>query len=149
VQGIASGINSAISMINRVINGANKLPNVNIPLIPEVAIPEFAEGGMVTGPTLGLVGEAGPEYIVPARKAKAFAQNILAGVRGPGAIPRFAEGGYVAPASVNIQTGPVTQMDGTNFVTTQDLSRAVQSGVNQTLDLIRRDSSIRTSLGMI
>jgi len=34
-------------------------------------------------------------------------------------------------------------------VTTQDLSRAVQAGVNQTLDLIRRDSSIRTSLGMV
>tara|TARA_Y100000004_G_scaffold165059_1_gene195639 strand:- start:4195 stop:6744 length:2550 start_codon:yes stop_codon:yes gene_type:complete len=148
VQGIARGINSAILMINRVISGANRLPNVNIPLIPQIEIPAFAEGGMVTGPTLGLVGEAGPEYIVPARKAQGFAQNILAGVRGPGAIPRFAEGGYVAPASVNIQTGPVTQMDGTNFVTTQDLSRAVQSGVNQTLDLIRRDSSIRTSLGM-
>ena len=155
LQGIASAINGVVNAINNVIRAANsassKVGLPAIPTIPNVQVPQFAEGGMVTGPTLGLVGEAGPEYIVPARKAQAFAANIMAGVRGPGAIPRFAEGGYVAPAgaNVNIQTGPVTQMNGTNFVTTQDLSRAVQSGVNQTLDMIRRDSSVRARLGMI
>jgi hypothetical protein len=30
-----------------------------------VSIPKFAEGGIVTGPTLAIVGEAGPEAIVP------------------------------------------------------------------------------------
>ena len=150
IQGVASGINSAIQFINRVISGANRLPNVNIPLIPTISIPEFAEGGMVTGPTLGLVGEAGPEYIVPARKAEAFAQNYLAGIRGPAAIPRFAEGGFVAPANANvsIQTGPVTQMNGQNFVTANDMSAAVQSGVEQTLELIRRDGMIRAGLAI-
>ena len=110
----------------------------------------FAKGGMVTGPTLGLVGEAGPEYIVPAHKAKGFAENYLAGIRGAAAIPRFAEGGFVAPANanVNIQTGPVTQMNGQNFVTTQDMSAAVRAGVQQTLDLIRRDGNVRTQLGL-
>jgi phage-related minor tail protein len=137
-------------MINRVISGANKLPNVNIPLIPNIEIPEFAEGGMVTGPTLGLVGEAGPEYIVPARKAQAFAQNYLAGIRGPAAIPKFAEGGFVAPSSANvsIQTGPVTQMDGQNFVTTADLGAAVEAGVLQTLDIMNRDLMARGSVGI-
>ena len=155
LQGIGNAINGVVNAINNVISAANaassKVGLPAIPTIPNVQVPQFAEGGMVTGPTLGLVGEAGPEYIVPARKAQAFAANIMAGVRGPGAIPRFAEGGYVAPAgaNVNIQTGPVTQMNGTNFVTTQDLSRAVQSGVNQTLDMIRRDSSVRARLGMI
>ena len=151
IQGVASGINSAIQFINRVIRGANRLPTVNIPLIPTISIPEFAEGGMVTGPTLGLVGEAGPEYIVPARKAEAFAQNYIAGIRGPAAIPRFAEGGFVAPssASVNIQTGPVTQMNGQNFVTTQDMSKAVKAGVQQTLDILRRDGNVRSQLGLV
>jgi phage-related tail protein len=150
VQAIAGGVNAAIGGINRVISGANNLPGVNIPLIPNIEIPEFAEGGMVTGPTLGLVGEAGPEYIVPAGKAQAFAQNILAGVRGPAAIPKFAEGGFVAPssASVSIQTGPVTQMNGQDFVTTADLGAAVEAGVLQTLDILNRDQSIRGSLGM-
>ena len=156
LQGVANAINGVVNAINSVIRGANqaaaKVGLPQIPQIPQVQVPEFAEGGMVTGPTLAMVGEGGqPEYIVPASKAGAFAANIMAGVRGPGAIPRFAEGGYVAPAGANvsIQTGPVTQMNGTNYVTTQDLSRAVQAGVNQTLDLIRRDSSIRTSLGMV
>jgi hypothetical protein len=150
IQGVASGINSAIRFINNVIKGANRLPKVNIPLIPTISIPEFAEGGMVTGPTLGLVGEAGPEYIVPARKAEAFAQNYLAGIRGPAAIPRFAEGGFVAPsnANVSIQTGPVTQMNGQNFVTTQDMTKAVQSGVQQTLNILRRDNGVRSQLGL-
>jgi hypothetical protein len=78
-----------------------------------------------------------------------FAQNIMNGVRGPGAIPRFAEGGFVSPsASVSIQTGPVTQMNGQNFVTASDMSAAVQSGVEQTLELIRRDGMIRAGLAI-
>jgi phage-related minor tail protein len=28
-------------------------------------MPRFATGGIVTGPTVGLVGEAGPEAIIP------------------------------------------------------------------------------------
>jgi len=154
LNAVGGAVKSVINAINGLIKGANaalrllKLPT--IPLLPSPTIPQFAKGGMVNGPTLGLVGEAGPEYIVPARKAQGFAQNIMNGVRGPGAIPRFAEGGFVGPASanVNIQTGPVTQMNGQNFVTTQEMSRAVQSGVAQTLDLLRRDGSTRAALGL-
>ena len=154
LQGVANAINGVVNAINGVIRGANqatsKVGLPQIPQIPQVQVPQFAEGGMVTGPTLAMVGEGGqPEYIVPASKAGAFAANIMAGVRGPGAIPRFAEGGYVAPsANVSIQTGPVTQMNGTNFVTTSDLTKAVQAGVNQTLDLIRRDGNTRAALGL-
>ena len=32
----------------------------------------FAEGGIVTGPTLGLVGEAGPEAIIPLDRLNQF-----------------------------------------------------------------------------
>jgi tape measure domain-containing protein len=35
-------------------------------------IPKFAEGGIVTGPTYGLVGEAGPEVIFPLSDLKKF-----------------------------------------------------------------------------
>ena len=96
-------------------------------------------------------GEGGePEYIVPQSKAGKFAANWMAGVRGPAAIPRFAEGGMVVPtgANVSIQTGPVTQMNGTNYVTTEDLSTAIQSSVNQTLNLLAGDSMVRRSIGI-
>ena len=110
----------------------------------------FARGGVVKGPTLGLIGEGGePEYIIPQSKAAGFAANFLSGKRGAGAIPGFAEGGVAMPstANVSIQTGPVTQMNGQNFVTTQEMSKAVQAGVRQTLDLIRRDGNTRARLG--
>lgn len=109
---------------------------------------KFARGGLVNGPTLGLVGEGGePEYIIPQSKAAGFAANYLSGQRGLGAIPGFAEGGYATP-NVSIQTGPVTQMDGANYVTTQEMTKAVKAGVQQTLQLLRRDISVRGGLGM-
>jgi len=110
----------------------------------------FAKGGMVKGPTLGLIGEGGePEYIIPQSKAAGFAANFLSGKRGTGAIPGFADGGVVAPssASVNIQTGPVTQMGGQNYVTMQDMSQAVQAGVEQTLQFLMSDGTVRTGVG--
>jgi len=155
LNGIGNAIRSVVNAINGVLRGANaalaaaKLPQ--IPLLPQPQIPSFAEGGVVSGPTLAMVGEGGePEYIVPQSKATKFANNWLSGVRGAAAIPKFAEGGMVVPgnAQVSIQTGPVTQMDGTNFVTTQDLSSAVAAGVNQTLSLLRNDMNTRRTLGL-
>ena len=107
----------------------------------------MALGGIVTSPTLSYLGEAGSEYVIPARKAAQFSKNYLAGYRGAAAVPRFAEGGYVAP-NVNITTGAVTQMDGTNFITTKDLASAVQSGINQTINLIQGDFKTRRALGL-
>ena len=107
----------------------------------------MALGGVVTSPTLGYLGEAGSEYVIPARKAAQFSKNYLAGYRGSSAVPRFAEGGYVSP-NVNITTGAVTQMDGTNFVTTKDLTNAVQSGISQTITILQSDLRTRRSLGL-
>ena len=155
LNSIGSAIRSVVNAINGVIQGVNrglaaaKLPQ--IPLIPAPQIPSFAEGGVVSGPTLAMVGEGGePEYIVPQSKATKFANNWLSGVRGAAAIPKFAEGGVVVPgnAQVSIQTGPVTQMNGTNYVTTQDLSSAVTAGVNQTLSLLRNDMNTRRTVGL-
>ncbi len=116
---VGKAINATIDKINSLIRGVNKISSKvgipAIPSIPSVQIPQFAKGGMVNGAQLAVVGEAGPEYIVPAGKAQGFAQNILAGIRGPGAIPAYAEGGYAGP--VNITTGPVMQQGGTNYVT--------------------------------
>jgi len=156
LNGIGSAISSVVNAINGIIAGANRaLAALKLPQIPQLPlpnIPKFADGGVVSGPTLAMVGEGGePEYIVPQSKATGFANNWLAGMRGGNAIPRFAEGGVVMPSSANvsIQTGPVTQMNGTNFVTTQDLSRAVQAGVDQTLALLAGDINVRAGLGLI
>ena len=158
IGSIESTVNSVVRAINNLIRGANAIGSkVGLPSISEiskVSLPRlefFAEGGYVNGPTLGMIGEGGqPEYVIPSSKADGFAANWMAGIRGPAAIPRFADGGFVAPsnANVSIQTGPVTQMNGANYVTTQEMSAAVQAGVKQTLDLIRRDGNTRASLGI-
>jgi hypothetical protein len=70
VRKIVEGISSVASQIGSTILGAipgakqiagaaGKVGNVISKVWP------FAEGGVVTGPTLGLVGEAGPEAIIP------------------------------------------------------------------------------------
>ena len=158
IGSIESTVNSVISAINNLIRAANEIGSkVGLPSISQISkisLPRlefFAEGGYVNGPTLGMIGEGGqPEYVIPSSKADGFAANWMAGIRGPAAIPRFADGGFVAPANANvsIQTGPVTQMNGNNYVTTQDMTAAVQAGVKQTLDLIRRDGNTRASLGI-
>ncbi len=69
-------INMAINDLNNLlefkIEGPGFLPDINInpPDIP--GIPLLADGGIVTGPTLAVVGEAGPEAIIPLNKASGF-----------------------------------------------------------------------------
>lgn len=156
LNAVGNSIRSVVNAINNVIRGANsalaKLKLPQIPYLSAPSIPQFAKGGVVTGPTLAMVGEGGqPEYIVPQSKAAGFAQNWISGKRGASAIPGFADGGMAVPSSANvsIQTGPVTQMNGTNFVTTQDLGRAVQAGIDQTLALLAGDINVRAGLGLI
>lgn len=125
---------------------------------------KYAKGGYVSAPTNAIIGEGGEsEYVVPASKAANFASNYLSGMRGNPAVqsktassaasylstPRNTGGGGGGKApAISIQTGPVTQMDGVNYVTTQDMARAVQSGVRQTLNMLRNDSSARRVVGM-
>jgi len=149
LAGIANAINAVVNAINRLIQGANaalaRLDLPQIPFVPQVPIPRFAQGGVVTGPTLAMVGEGGePEYIVPQSKAAGFAANWAAGRRGAAAIPAFAEGGVVMPAtSINIQTGPVLQQDGQRYVTVNDLEGAMQTVVNTLLGNSRTNGGRR------
>jgi uncharacterized protein YjgD (DUF1641 family) len=56
-------IGNAIAMfINFIIGLINLIPFVNIPTIPLFPL---AEGGIVTSPTLAMIGEAGPEAVIP------------------------------------------------------------------------------------
>lgn len=160
LNGIGNAMRSVVSAINNLIQGANQaLAKLNLPQIsylPQPQIPRFAKGGVVNGPTLAMVGEGGErEYIIPESKMASASANYLSGARGGAVIPAFANGGVVGGSirktgnpQINIQTGPVTQMNGANYVTTQQMARAVQAGVNQTLAIIGGDINIRSSLGM-
>lgn len=68
-NGVIGGINKAIDGVNDFlpdkISVPGPLPDINLPDNPLPRIPALAKGGIVTGPTLALIGEAGPEAVVP------------------------------------------------------------------------------------
>lgn len=71
VNGAIGIVNSVIGGLNTLIDGANYIPGVNIPHIPR--IPYLAQGGVVTGPTLAMVGEGNEsEAVLPLSKLDAM-----------------------------------------------------------------------------
>ena len=72
-NGIINPIKKAIGLIVDLINFLGKIPGVKA--IGNVAgkllsgIPGLAHGGIVTGPTLAMIGERGPEAVVPLNRA--------------------------------------------------------------------------------
>lgn len=74
VSGIKWGINLIIDGVNTMIGGVNYASSVGGLLgeglnIPE--IPRLASGGIVTQPTIAMIGEAGPEAVVPLNRSGA------------------------------------------------------------------------------
>lgn len=69
VRGIIGAINSVLQAINDAIpNSFGKGPlKVNFPdnPIPLIPVPQLAQGGIVTKPTLAMIGEGGPEAVIP------------------------------------------------------------------------------------
>lgn len=61
-------INTPINIINGAIDVINAIPGVNIGHVQTITlgrIPELATGGIVTGPTNAIIGEAGKEAVIP------------------------------------------------------------------------------------
>ena len=78
-------VNAAVGAVNAIISAYNaipllpdipKAPTINVPKLGggaeaarpaagRLGVPRMAEGGIVTAPTLALIGEAGPEAVVP------------------------------------------------------------------------------------
>ena len=135
LRGVFGAVNGAIGNINRLINRANALSarvkGPQLPTLPILNVPQFAKGGYVGQGTLAVVGEAGPEYIIPASKMAAASANYLNGARGGAVIPAFANGGFVGGnAQINVTTGPVMQQGGQRYVTMADLERAMRTTVD-------------------
>lgn len=87
---IKNEINSLVSMINKVIKAIDAI-SVDLPFgmghigfnIP--TIPLLAEGGIVTKPTLAMIGEAGTEAVIPLSKMGGMGMggmNIVINVQG-------------------------------------------------------------------
>lgn len=148
LQNIANQINTVARLVNRLISGFNRLPGPDIPLIPLVTIPEFAVGGVVDRPTVAMVGEGGErEYIIPESKMAAASARYLTGARGAAVVPGGNGGISIGNPQINVTTGPVLQQNGQQYVTMQDLERAMRMTAEGVIGRLRTPSA-RIALGM-
>lgn len=82
ITGLVGTLNILIDIINDAINLFNKIPLVpNIPNVPRLPVPRLADGGLITSPTLAVVGEAGPEAVIPLDRLQTR-PNITVNVSG-------------------------------------------------------------------
>ena len=108
----------------------------------------FAQGGFVSRPTLGLIGEAGEsEYIVPESKAAGFVSNYLSGARGASAVAAAPTGSAGGSTTINVTTGPVMEFDGKRYVSVADMERAMRLTAEGVIGRLRTPSA-RIALGI-
>lgn len=72
-------LNGPINAINGALGALNQIPGVNIGQLGTITIgriPALAAGGLVTSPTTALIGEAGPEAVIPLRSTNGWAKAI-------------------------------------------------------------------------
>jgi len=81
IGGWESLINSFVRGVNLMIRGVNLLPGPDLPQIAGVNLPRLAEGGIVTRPTIAMIGEAGPEAIIPLSRQNSMGGNITINVQ--------------------------------------------------------------------
>ena len=126
------------------------------------AFKPFKEGGVVSQPTLGMVGEGGePEYIIPQSKMRESMARYSRGVRGPGVIPdngvaSMSEGsgvGVATPIDVRFSVERINNID---YVTATEFQQGLQQaaaqgaqrGEQNTLKRLQMSGSTRRRLGM-
>lgn len=99
-------INGFINMVNSALDAINKVPGVNIGKIGTVSIPKLADGGIITRPTLAMVGEGNEaEAVIPLSKLdKMLSGDTTGGKYEPAGIVHRGE--FVLPKEmVNQSTG--------------------------------------------
>jgi TP901 family phage tail tape measure protein len=153
---IANAVNSVVNVINNLVDGFNNVARAtNAPQLPRlnrVTVPAFAEGGYVRRPTLGLVGEAGPEYIIPQSKMQAASERFLAGQRGANVLRPYKniKRNTTTPGAslpqINITTGPVLEFNGERYVTVRDFEKGMRMTAEGVIGRLRTPAA-RIALG--
>lgn len=108
IRGSRRIINGFIRATNVAIRGLNVVPGVNIPQISELA-----NGAIVTRPTLALVGEAGPEAVIPLTRPARAAQLM-------------DEAGLSQTTATRSVSGPIVSIETATFVTPMDAEAIAQ-----------------------
>ena len=97
-------IDIATGSLNAIIDGLNNIPGVDLPNVEfnladtVTGMLPMAKGGIVTGPTKALVGEAGPEAVIPLREFYAKMDELIQAVKQGQNI-------YIGPNKLNESIG--------------------------------------------
>ena len=122
----------------------------------------FASGGFVSGATPAVVGEAGPEYIIPESKMRSAMSRYSRGARGSAVIPEGGGGGtsgegggtaVAAPIDVRFNVERINNVD---YVTAEQfqagLQRAAQQGAaegeRRAMGSLRNSAAVRRRVGV-
>lgn len=122
----------------------------------------FADGGLVTSPTMGLIGEGGePEYVIPASKMRGAMQRYAGGARGASVIPGSGEsspaaaGGTATLVPIDVRY-TVERINSVDYVTAdqfqagmaQAAEQGARRGEQRALTNIRQNTTTRRRLGL-
>jgi hypothetical protein len=157
---VAAQAAGAASQIRMAVNEQMRLNAARQGANPGPAPAAYAQGGYVTGPTNAMIGEGGEsEYIIPASKMSAAMARYASGQRGDSVIPggntAGASGGDMGSTSINpminVTTGPVMNMNGSNYVSQRDfvagLQAASRRGAQIALSAMRTNGTVRRTVG--
>ena len=121
-----------------------------------------AEGGYASGATNAVIGEAGPEYLIPESKMRESMARYSRGVRGSAVIPGNGEGGTTGQGDATAVATPidvrytVERINNVDYVTAdqfqagmrQAANQGAKQGEQQTLKRLQMSSGTRKRLGM-
>lgn len=122
----------------------------------------FANGGVVTNPTMGLIGEGGePEYVIPASKMRGAMSRYSAGARGSSVIPgnggepAAANGGVAAMEPIDVRY-TVERINSVDYVTAdqfqaglrQAADQGARQGERRALTSLRQNTTTRRKVGI-
>lgn len=100
IGAIESFINAPIKMINGIVDTLNGIPGVEIGYLSEITlgrIPELARGGYANGATPAIIGEAGPEVVIPLERSDTWAKAIATQLAA-----EFTAEGFSGAQTVNV-----------------------------------------------
>jgi hypothetical protein len=132
-------------------------------MLQSTGLPMFAaEGGYVSGATNAVVGEAGPEYIIPENKMRESMARYSRGARGSSVIPETGasgtsgEGGGTAVAAPIDVRYTVERINSVDYVTADQFQRGMQQaaaqgatqGEQRALTTLRQNTSQRRRIGL-
>lgn len=137
INGIQVGASSVRAALSNLAARINAVPTPRVSSVSSGLRPiPYADGGMITRPHLGLVGEAGPEMIVPLssnRRSRAIGlYDRLGKMLGVGPERAYADGGLVGQFINSSGNGGT---ESTTVPVGEGVKLTIEGGINPTISV--------------